>query len=154
MRIDERDCAILAELQQHGDLANVELARRIGLSPAATLRRVARLHDGGAITAVRAVVAPEQVGLTVQAFVMITLARHSDDADAAFSAALAAMPEVLRADAISGNHDALLHVATTDVPALQQLLLALQRAGAARLVTMLRLASHKCSAAVPAHPDR
>jgi len=67
--------------------------------------------------------------------------------------AYAAMPEVLRADAISGNHDALLHVATPDVPALQQLLLALQRAGAARVTTMLRLASYKNPSSVPATPQ-
>ena len=41
--LDHFDCVIMAELQVRGDLPHVELARRLGLSPAATLRRV---HGG------------------------------------------------------------------------------------------------------------
>ena len=42
--LDDKDCAILAILQEEGDLPNLELARRVGLSPAATSRRVTRLE--------------------------------------------------------------------------------------------------------------
>jgi Lrp/AsnC family leucine-responsive transcriptional regulator len=54
-----------------------------------------------------------------------------------------------RADSVAGAEDALLHVAVRTPADLQRLLLALKRAGAARLTTMLRLQAIKPPAAVP-----
>jgi Lrp/AsnC family transcriptional regulator, leucine-responsive regulatory protein len=148
--LDEIDCALLAALQERGDAPNLELARLVGLSPAATSRRVQRLRADGVIEAVRAVVVPEQVGLAVEAFVLITLQEHAPEADARFAREVASMPEVLRADSIAGAEDALLHVAVRTPADLGRLLLALKRAGAARATTMLRLQPIKPPAPVPA----
>jgi Lrp/AsnC family leucine-responsive transcriptional regulator len=147
--LDDIDCALLVHLQERGDIPNIELARMVGLSPAATSRRVGRLRSAGVIEAIRAVVVPEQVGLVVEAYVLVTLAEHAPDADARFARAVADMSGVLRADSIAGAEDALLHVAVTSPAALQRRLLALKRAGASRLTTMLRLQSIKPPAPVP-----
>jgi Lrp/AsnC family leucine-responsive transcriptional regulator len=149
-RLDDIDCALLARLQDRGDLPNLELARAVGLSPAATSRRVQRLKAEAVIEAIRAVVVPAQVGLAIEAFVLVTLAAHSPDADASFARAVAAMPNVLRADVIAGDEDALLHVAVATPAELHRLVLALKRAGASRATTMLRLQSIKPPAPVPA----
>ena len=148
--LDDIDCALLARLQDRGDLPNLELARAVGLSPAATSRRVQRLKAEAVIEAIRAVVVPAQVGLAIEAFVLVTLAAHSPDADASFARAVAAMPNVLRADVIAGDEDALLHVAVATPAELHRLVLALKRAGASRATTMLRLQSIKPPAPVPA----
>jgi Lrp/AsnC family leucine-responsive transcriptional regulator len=137
--LDEIDCTILAELQERGDIPNIELARIAGLSPAATSRRVARLRLEGVIEGVRAVLVPEEVGLPIEAFILATLAEHQPEADARFAREVAAMPAVLRADSIAGEDDVLLQVAVATPADLQRLLLKLKRAGAARLTTMLRL---------------
>ncbi len=150
--LDEIDCALLALLQERGDASNLELARIAGLSPAATSRRVARLRAEGVIEGVRAVVPPEQVGLGVEAYVLVTLAEHSVAADARFAREVAKLPNVLRADSIAGAEDALLHVATAGASDLHRLLLALKRAGAQRATTMLRLQAIKPAAPVPASP--
>jgi Lrp/AsnC family leucine-responsive transcriptional regulator len=150
--LDDIDCAILGELQEHGDLPNVALARRVGLSPAATLRRVQRLRAEGVVEGVRAVVAPEQAGLGVQAYVLVTLAAHGSRSEADFARALAEMPSVLRADSIAGDEDALLHVAVDSPAELHRLLLALKRAGAAHVKTILRLQAIKPPAPVPIRP--
>jgi Lrp/AsnC family leucine-responsive transcriptional regulator len=147
--LDEIDCAILATLQERGDTPNVELARQVRLSPAATSRRVQRLRGAGVIEAIRAVVVPEQVGLSIEAYVLVTLAEHAPEADARFAREVAAMPHVLRADVIAGDQDALLHVAARTPADLHRLVLALKRAGAVRATTMLRLQSIKPQAAVP-----
>ena len=147
--LDDKDCAILAILQEEGDLPNLELARRVGLSPAATSRRVTRLRAEGVIEAIRAVVAPEAVGLVLEAFVLVTLADHSAEADARFARGVAQMPGVLRADSISGDQDALLHVAASTPQDLHRLVLALKRMGASRALTMLRLQAIKPPAPVP-----
>ncbi|MDA0162991.1 Lrp/AsnC family transcriptional regulator [Solirubrobacter ginsenosidimutans] len=144
--LDEIDCTILAELQERGDIPNLELARLTGLSPAATSRRVARLRFEGVIEAVRAVVVPEEVGLPIEAFVLVTLAGHAPDAEIRFAREVATMPAVLRADGVAGAEDALLQVAVATPGDLQRLLLALKRAGAAQLTTMLRLQTIKPAA--------
>jgi Lrp/AsnC family leucine-responsive transcriptional regulator len=148
--LDAIDCAILARLQQRGDMPNLELARSIGLSPAATSRRVQRLRGEGVIEAIRAIVVPEQVGLPIEAFVLVALAEHAPEADARFAREVAKMPNVLRADVIAGDEDALLHVAVRTPAELHRVVLALKRAGAARATTMLRLQAIKPPAPVPA----
>jgi Lrp/AsnC family transcriptional regulator, leucine-responsive regulatory protein len=150
--LDDIDCAILAELQERGDIPNLELARRVGLSAAATSRRVQRLRAEGVIEAVRAVVAPEQVGQVVEAFVLVSLAEHSPGADTRFARELAGMPNVVRADSIAGADDALVHVVASTPAELQRLLLALKRAGVRRATTMLKLQAIKPPAPVPVRP--
>jgi Lrp/AsnC family transcriptional regulator, leucine-responsive regulatory protein len=149
VQIDEVDCAILDVLQEHGDIANVALARTAGLSPAATLRRVQRLRAEGVIESVRAVVPAEQVGLAVEAFVLVTLGAHGARSEAEFARELARMPNVLRADSVAGDEDALLHVAVGSPAELHRLLLALKRAGAAHVKTLMRLQAIKPPAPVP-----
>src|SRR3954470_18761469 len=141
--LDEIDCTLLTVLQERGDIPNIELARIVGLSPAATSRRVARLRLEGVIEGVRAVLVPEEVGLPIEAFILATLAEHAPEADARFAREVAALPAVLRADSVAGAEDILLQVAVATPADLQRLLLQLKRAGAARLTTMLRLQSIK-----------
>lgn len=150
--LDEIDCALLAALQEQGDAPNLALARRVGLSPAATSRRVQRLRDEGVIEGVRAVVTPDRVGLGVEAFVLVTLAEHTAAADARFARAVAAMPNVLRADTIAGADDALLHVIAGSTSDLYRLILALKRAGAQRATTLLRLQAIAPPRPVPVQP--
>jgi Lrp/AsnC family transcriptional regulator, leucine-responsive regulatory protein len=152
MALDEIDCAVLEQLQERGDVANVELARSVGLSPAATLRRVQRLRAAGVVEGVRAIVSAEHVGLTVEAFVLVTLAAHDARTDATFARELARMPNVLRADSVAGDEDALLHVAVATPAELHRVLLALKRVGASHVRTILRLQTIKPPAAVPTRP--
>jgi Lrp/AsnC family leucine-responsive transcriptional regulator len=139
-------------MQERGDTPNLELARTVGLSPAATSRRVQRLRAEGVVDAIRAVVVAEEVGLPVQAYVLVTLAEHAPDADARFARELADMPNVLSAETIAGDDDALLHVAVPSPADLHRVLLRLKRAGASRATTMLRLQTLKPPAAIPTRP--
>ena len=148
-QLDDIDCAILAVMQERGDIPNVALAREVGLSPAATLRRAQRLRAEGVVESVRAVVSPEHAGLGVQAFVLVTLGTHGSRSEAAFARALAEMPGVLREDSVAGDEDALLHVAAATPADLHRLLLALKHAGAGRVRTLLRLQAIKPPAGVP-----
>jgi Lrp/AsnC family transcriptional regulator, leucine-responsive regulatory protein len=49
MQLDTVDLRILAELQQDSSLTNVELARRVHLSPSPCLMRVKALETNGVI---------------------------------------------------------------------------------------------------------
>jgi Lrp/AsnC family transcriptional regulator, leucine-responsive regulatory protein len=150
--LDDIDCALLAQLQERGDVPNVELARAVGLSPAATLRRVRRLREDGVVEGVHAAVDPRELGLVIDAFVLATLAEHSARRDAAFARAVGELPNVLRADSVAGADDVLLHVVAADAAELHRVLLALKRAGAQRVRTMLRLQTLKPPSPVPVRP--
>ena len=49
MALDTFDLKILAALQQNGGLSNLELAKKVGLSPSPCLRRVRALEEQGVI---------------------------------------------------------------------------------------------------------
>ncbi len=49
MQLDSIDLRILAELQEDGALTNVELSRRVHLSPSPCLTRVKALESAGVI---------------------------------------------------------------------------------------------------------
>ena len=48
--LDEIDLKILSEIQADGRITNVELAKRVGISPPPCLRRVRTLKEEGYIT--------------------------------------------------------------------------------------------------------
>ena len=88
MQLDEIDRRILRELQQDGRLQNVELARRVGLSPSPCLRRVKLLEEAGIISRYVAVVDQAKVGLKLSMFARISLTAQDAETIAHFIAAM------------------------------------------------------------------
>ncbi len=154
VQLDDVDVQILHELQTDADRTNVDLARVIGLSPAATLHRVRRLKDDGVIARVVARVDPDAAGFPLQVYVTVTLGRHDERADRRFRQAVLAMPQVIAADMVTGQTDALLRVVARDVADLQTVLNRLAAAGGQRLITFLRLEELKPSSPLPVAPSR
>ena len=141
---------LLAELQRDADRPNVELARLVGLSPAATLNRVRRLKESGVIRAISARLDSGAAGFSLQVYVMVTLARHDAAAEKRFNAEVAAIDNIIAADSVAGETDALLVIAARDVAELQLVLSRLStRGGAQRLITLLRLGELKPSSPLP-----
>ena len=71
--MDGFDRKILRTLQRDGRLSNQALSEAVGLSPSPCLRRVQRLQRDGVITGYAALVDREAVGLSIMAFVHISL---------------------------------------------------------------------------------
>ena len=154
IQLDEIDVALLSELQEDADRPNVELARLVGLSPAATLHRVRRLKDSGVIRAVTAQVDAEAAGFPLRVFVSLTVGRHDEAAHRRLEQAVREIPQVIRADWVTGETDALLEIVARTIAELQrvQLLLA-SRGGALRVTTLLRLEELKPPSPLPLAPD-
>ena len=81
VELDEIDVKLLSALQADADRTNVELARLVGLSPAATLHRVRWLKESGVIRIIRAQLDPAAAGFPLQVYVTATLSRHDPRAD-------------------------------------------------------------------------
>jgi Lrp/AsnC family transcriptional regulator, leucine-responsive regulatory protein len=150
VQLDEIDVRLLRELEQDADRPNVELARIVGLSPAATLNRVRRLKESGVIRKIAARLDSAAAGLTLQVYVMVTLARHDEAAEKRFNREVAEIENIISADSVAGETDALLAIAARDVAELQLVLSRLStRGGAQRLITLLRLGELKPSSPLP-----
>lgn len=150
VQLDLIDVKLLSELQLDADRPNVELASVIGLSATATLHRVRRLKQSGVVRAITAQLDPAAAGFALQVYVMVTLEKHDDMSHRRFAQAVRAMPEVISADLVTGETDALLVVVAREIAELQRVLVRLStRGGASRVVTLLRLEELKPRSPLP-----
>jgi Lrp/AsnC family leucine-responsive transcriptional regulator len=152
--LDVVDVRLLTELQQDADRPNVELARIVGLSPAATLNRVRRLKESGVLRRITARLDSTAAGFPLQVYVLVTLVRHDDTAARRFEEAALELPQVIAADWVTGEVDAVLMVVARDVGELQQVLNRLAARSRGRVVTLLRLEELKPSSPLPLAPTR
>nr|WP_255479752.1 Lrp/AsnC family transcriptional regulator [Quadrisphaera sp. RL12-1S] len=117
MLVDDIDRHILHELQLDGRMSNQDLADRVGLSPSPCLRRVRLLEQRGLITGYRAVVSGREVGLPITAFVRLRLVSHAPEGVTVFEERVRALPAVVEAYLLAGDHDYLLKVAVASFEA-------------------------------------
>jgi Lrp/AsnC family leucine-responsive transcriptional regulator len=151
--LDLIDLRLLEELQTDADRPNVELARIVGLSPAATLHRVRRLKESGIVRDVVARLDAAEAGFPLQVYVAVTLQRHGEASHRRFVEVLREMPEVISADWVTGETDAMLLIVSREVAQLQRVLTRLStRGGAARVMTLLRLEELKPPSPLPLEP--
>ncbi len=123
MKFDAIDIRILKELQQDGSLSNVELARRVHLSPSPCLARVKALEAAGVIGRYVALANPKALGLDLNVFINISLKEQSKQALAAFEERIAEHEEVMECYLMTGDSDYLIRVAVADIAALERFIL-------------------------------
>ena len=149
VELDEVDVKLLTALQTDADCTNVELARLVGLSPAATLHRVRWLKESGVIRIISAQLDPVAAGFPLQLYVTATLARHDVRSSRIFDDHILSTPQIIAADTVAGEMDYLLSIVARDVAELQEVLAGLATRGGQRLVTYLRLAEVKPPSRLP-----
>jgi DNA-binding Lrp family transcriptional regulator len=152
VELDEVDVRLLSELQVDADRTNLELARLVGLSPAATLHRVRWLKESGVIRIISAQLDPAAAGFPLQLYVTANLARHDPRSTRIFEDELRALPQVIAADNVAGEMDYIITAVARDVADLQEVLASLSTRGGQRLVTYLRLAEVKPPSRLPLEP--
>ena len=113
---------LLAALQRDAHLTAQELGEALNLSPSQAGRRRQRLESEGLITGYAARLDPVKLGLSVQAFVQVQMARHGTETATAFSRLVATRPEVISAWTLTGEADYLLRVFCDDLSALNRLI--------------------------------
>lgn len=121
--LDAADLRILRALQEDAGQSNVELARKVGLSPSPCLRRVKALERAGVIRGRRAIINPAAVGLPVSVFLQVTLERQTEPNLDRFDAAVAGWPEVVECHLMTGDADYLLRVVAPDLDAFHRFLM-------------------------------
>ncbi len=121
-QLDRIDLKILRLLQGNGRISNLDLSRRIHLSPAPCLARVRRLEQAGYISRYRAQLNPELLGLALLAFIEITLDRTTPDVFEKFKQAVQEVPEIEECHMVAGGFDYLVKVRSADMEAYRKIL--------------------------------
>ncbi len=121
--LDPIDQRILAELQRDARLTNVELARRVHLSPSPCLARVRALEQRGVIKKYVTLLEPRQVDLGVTVFIHVSLEKQVDRLLGDFESRVSRLPQVLECYLMTGDADYLLRVVVGSVDALQDFIL-------------------------------
>ena len=121
-KLDRIDRNILVELQKNGRLSNVELSKRVGLSPTPCLERVKRLEAENYISGYCAILNPVKLGAALLVFVEITLTKTSPDVFDEFSKAVQELDVIQECHLVSGDFDFLLKTRVPDMAAYRQLL--------------------------------
>ncbi|KNA50706.1 AsnC family protein [Vibrio cholerae MZO-3] len=120
--LDRIDRNILNELQKDGRISNVELSKRVGLSPTPCLERVRRLERQGFITGYTALLNPQYLDVSLLVFVEITLNRGAPDVFEQFNAAVQKLDDIQECHLVSGDFDYLLKTRVSDMGAYRRLL--------------------------------
>lgn len=120
---DAIDRRILDHLQEDARVSNADLARTVGLSASACLRRVRDLEESGVIERYATLLDPIVAGMPVSVFVSVTLEKQVEAGLEAFERAVRALPEVMECYLMTGDSDYLLRVVAADVAAFRRFLL-------------------------------
>lgn len=123
MQLDAIDLKILAQLQHDSSLTNVELAKRVHLSPSPCLMRVKALETAGVIDGYVALANARALGLGLNVFISISLKEQSRDSLAEFERRIAEHDEVMECYLMTGDSDYLIRVALADIAALERFIL-------------------------------
>ncbi|MFW2589852.1 Lrp/AsnC family transcriptional regulator [Sagittula sp. SSi028] len=118
--MDDKDRQIIRELQRDGRLTNQQLSERVNLSPSPCLRRVRNLEKAGVIRGYTALVDEAEMGLSMTAFVRITLERHTEEVSRNFEESVRHIEEIQDCYVMAGGADYLLRVLVADLQAYER----------------------------------
>lgn len=120
--LDRIDRNILSELQKNGRISNIELSKRVGLSPTPCLERVRRLEKQTYIQGYTAQLNPRLLHSALLVFVKITLNRSLNNIFEEFNQAVQRLEEIQECHLVSGDFDYLLKTRVCDMAAYRTLL--------------------------------
>jgi Lrp/AsnC family transcriptional regulator, leucine-responsive regulatory protein len=122
-KLSEVDVKILERLQHNARLSNASLAKTVGLSPSACLRRVQALQRRGFMRSYVTMLDPEKLGLGASVFVQVSLDKKDEPTLQRFEQAIRQRPEVVECYLMTGDSDYLLRVVVPDVASFERFLI-------------------------------
>ena len=113
-KLDKVDRQILADLQDHGRMTNVDLAKRAGISAPPCLRRVRTLEENGIIDGYHAQLNPDRLGYKVEVFAFVGLASQAESELKQFEEMIGEWQNVRECHMLMGETDFLLKIVAHD----------------------------------------
>jgi Lrp/AsnC family leucine-responsive transcriptional regulator len=150
--VDALDKKALQHLMTAGRATWAELGQLLGLSAPAAAERVRKLEESGVIKHYAAIADPDALGLSLLAFVAVTLSTHRQRQS--FLRAIGKLPQITECHHIAGDADYLLKIRCSGTKELDQLLAVVlkERLRVASTRTTIVLSTAKESISLPLNP--
>ncbi|HYL44627.1 MAG TPA: Lrp/AsnC family transcriptional regulator [Ktedonobacteraceae bacterium] len=143
MSLDDLDLKILNLLLQDGRISHTAIGKEIDLSGPSVYARIQRMEREGIIKGYTALLAPEQVGRGLAAFVRVRTQTPDYDSDL-FVRFIQEEDQIVECHDIDGEDCYILKVRTTSTQSLQKLLTTIRNfPGITRTVTTIALETLK-----------
>ena len=142
---------ILEALQQDPRMTVQEISERVGLSTTPCWKRIKEMEAQGLIAGYAVRVDRKKLGLDLMVVAEVNLLEHTERIIAGFDAAVAAMPEIVRCYAATGQADYILTILAKNVDHYEQLLLSkiFRFPGVSRVRSAIVLREIKADGLVP-----
>jgi len=120
IKLDEKDIAILALIQENSNLTAKQIAKKINAPITTVFAKTKRMEEQGVIRGYRAIVAPEKLSAGTAAFILASVSYRTKADDApvsqrAVAAEIAKFPEVQEVHIITGDWDLLVKLRAENV---------------------------------------
>lgn len=112
--LDAVDRQILQLLRLNARMSNAALAKEVGRSPSACLRRIKLMEEAGILRGYTAIVDTASAASPITVIINITLDRQTEDHLDRFEAAVRKSPDILECYLMTGGSDYLLRVEVGD----------------------------------------
>ncbi|WP_055108775.1 Lrp/AsnC family transcriptional regulator [Paenibacillus ihumii] len=149
--LDENDKAILRELQEDASISNLNLSKKIGLSPSACLARTKNLVETGIIKKFATIVDEKKLGMEVTAFVLVNLTPLNRETIHSFLEVINKLSQVQECYTLTGSHDYLLKIVAKDMESYRNFIIdsLLQNSAVSRVETSMVMSIEKRTLYVP-----
>jgi DNA-binding Lrp family transcriptional regulator len=123
IKLDEKDTAILALIQENSNLTAKQIAKKINAPITTVFAKIKRMEELGIIKDHRAILAPELLGSGTTAFILASVSYRAKADDAPVSQRTVAegigrFPEVQEVHIITGDWDLLIKLRAENVDAI------------------------------------
>jgi Lrp/AsnC family leucine-responsive transcriptional regulator len=120
IKLDEKDAAILALIQENSKLTARQIGRRVNAPITTVFAKTKRMEEQGIIKEYRAIVAPEKLGAGTAAFILASVSYRAKSDDTPVSQRVVAeeiakFPEVQEVHIITGDWDLLVKLRAENV---------------------------------------
>lgn len=153
--LDNNDKAILRELQKDASISNLDLSKKIGLSPSACLARTKNLVETGIIKKFATIVDEKKLGMEVLAFALVNLTPLNRDTIHSFLEDINKLPQVQECYALTGSHDYLLKIVAKDMASYRDFIIdsLMQNSAVSKVETSMVMGVEKRTVYVPVDED-
>jgi Lrp/AsnC family leucine-responsive transcriptional regulator len=123
IKLDDKDAAILALLQENSNLTAKQIAKKINAPITTVFAKTKRMEESGIIKEYRAILAPEKLGSSTAAFILASVSYRTKADNLPVSQRIVAeeiakFPEVQEVHIITGDWDLLIKLRAESVDAI------------------------------------
>jgi DNA-binding Lrp family transcriptional regulator len=149
--LDDKDRALLAELQRDSRQTVQQLAAAVGLSATPCWKRVKEMEAAGVIRGYGATIDRESVGLGLSVLAEVNLTQHTEHTVREFERAVAACPQIVSCHSTTGSADYSIFVLVEDIKTYEAFLhdVAFKLPGVTHIRSSVVLKEVKANAGVP-----